>query len=53
MITIRKVGRPPKPADQKYVNIHVKVPPHQAAWLKQQSNQSGKIQELIEKEMTK
>lgn len=36
-----KGGRPPKPLE-KYVDIHLKVPPHQAEWLKQNRERTGK-----------
>lgn len=36
-----KGGRPPKPSE-KYVDIHLKVPPYQAEWLKLNRERTGK-----------
>lgn len=37
----RGQGRKPKPSE-KYIDIHLKVPPHQAEWLKRYREQFGK-----------
>lgn len=35
-----KGGRPPKPSE-KYVSLHIKVPPHLANWLRENRADTG------------
>lgn len=49
-------GRPPLPADEKFRQFSLKLPPHQIAWLRQRRAETGvpmgrQIQELIRREM--
>lgn len=52
-----KGGRPPKPSE-KYVDIHLKVPPHQAEWLRKNRADTGQainrfIIEAIDEKITR
>ena len=45
-------GRPPLPADEKFRQFSLKLPPHQIAWLRRRRTETGvpmgtQIQEMI------